>query len=172
MMNKPSWILFSIIIIGTLTSCGNDCDSEPDLNVNQDQLAEDILKIDAYLETIKDELDDQDLEVQEHPSGIRYVVKRAGTGDKPGNCSQVRVSYEGKLISNGSVFDDGTNSIRVLNLQSLITGWQIGIPLIKDGGRITLFIPSVYAYGEEGRPDSGIPQNANLQFEIILYESF
>ncbi len=172
MINKPYWVLLSIIIIGTLTSCGNECESEPDLNVNQIQLAEDIEKIDAHLATIKDELEEQGIEVQEHPSGIRYIVKRAGNGDKPGNCSQVRVSYEGKLISNGFVFDDASDLIRVFDMQRLITGWQIGIPLIKSGGRITLYIPSVYAYGGNPPPNSGIPSNANLQFEIILYESF
>ena len=164
-MYKPLWILLSVLMAGVLTSCNNECESEPNLNVNQAQLAEDIEIIDAFLA-------ENEIEAQEHPSGIRYVIKREGTGSKPGNCSRIRVSYEGKLISNGFVFDDGTESIRVFNLQSLITGWQIGIPLIKDAGRITLFIPSVYAYGANGVPDGGIPANANLQFEIILFESF
>ncbi len=164
-MSKTFWTLFSIIIIGTLTSCDNECKFEPNLDVNQSQLAEDIAEIDAFLE-------ENEIEAVSHPSGIRYVLKRAGDGNKPGNCSQVRVSYEGKLISDGSVFDDGTETIRVFDLQSLITGWQIGIPIMKDGGRITLYIPSVYAYGANGRPNNGIPANANLQFEIILYESF
>ncbi|MFV1883099.1 MAG: FKBP-type peptidyl-prolyl cis-trans isomerase [Balneola sp.] len=166
-MKKP--LLLSAIIISSLVSCGKDCDFEPDLNVNQTQLAKDIEAIDAYLEGYQEE---NNVQVESHPSGIRYLIKREGSGNKPGNCSQVRVSYEGKLISTGFVFDDGTERIRVFDLRSLIPGWQIGIPLIKDAGRITLFIPSVYAYGADGRPDSGIPPNANLQFEIILYESF
>ena len=168
-MTLKHTFLFSAIILSSLISCNNECESEPNLNVNQAQLAEDIEAIDEFLVGYQEE---NNVQVESHPSGIRYLIKREGDGKRPGNCSQVRVTYEGKLISTGFVFDDGTETIRVFDLQSLITGWQIGIPLIKGGGRITLFIPSVYAYGANGRPDSGIPANANLQFEIILYEAF
>ena len=55
-------------------------------------------------------------------------------------------------------------------LENLITGWQIGIPLIKVGGRITLYIPSVYAYGKNGIGSDILP-NASLEFEILLFQT-
>ncbi len=150
-----------------LTGCRDKCDSQLDLDVDQDQLAADIVLIDAYLA-------ENSIEAQTHPSGLRYVIKRKGDGDSPKACDDVIVTYEGRLISNEFPFDGNTN-LTTLDLQNTIVGWQIGLPLIKDAGngetgRITLYIPSVYAYGATGRPNSGIPANANLKFEVLLFD--
>ena len=169
-MTLKKTLLLSAIIISSLISCGKDCDSEPDLNVDQAQLAADIAAIDAYLAQ-------EGIVAEIHPSGLRYVIKRSGDGDHPALCDQVFVTYEGKLISNGQVFD-GTQEITSFDLSgSLITGWQIGVPLINDrgngsSGRITLYIPSVYGYGKEGnsRSTPPIPPDANLEFEVLLFD--
>jgi len=148
----------SLLFLG----CGkDDCGIEPNLSVDQDQLANDIATIDAFLQS-------NDIEAQEHPSGIRYVITRSGEGDRPNYCSSVSVTYEGRTLS-GKVFDSRATPISFA-LQNLITGWQIGIPLIKEGGRVTLYIPSVYAYGATGA-GSDIPPNASLIFEILLFQT-
>jgi len=54
-------------------------------------------------------------------------------------------------------------------LGSVIRGWQWRIPEIKQGGAITLFLPSRYAYGPFPQPDLGLPANAVLVFHIMLY---
>jgi FKBP-type peptidyl-prolyl cis-trans isomerase FkpA len=150
--------LASLLIV----SCSkDDCDLEPNLSVDQTQLAKDIATLDAYLEA-------NEIVAEEHPSGIRYVLTRAGEGDRPNYCSSVSVTYEGRTL-NGTVFDSRATPIN-FPLQNLITGWQIGIPLIKEGGRITLYIPSVYAYGSSGI-GSDIPPNASLIFEILLFQT-
>jgi len=51
------------------------------------------------------------------------------------------------------------------------------MPNLKEGGSATLFIPSVLAYGEEGRKgadenDPGIPPNADLVFFVELVTVF
>jgi FKBP-type peptidyl-prolyl cis-trans isomerase FkpA len=48
-------------------------------------------------------------------------------------------------------------------------GWQLGIPEIKNGGTVTLYLPSRYAYGPYPQPDLGLPANAVLVFQITLY---
>jgi FKBP-type peptidyl-prolyl cis-trans isomerase FkpA len=57
-------------------------------------------------------------------------------------------------------------------LGQLIIGWQKGLPLIKSGGSITLFIPPSLGYGNQDiRNSSGaviIPANSNLKFTIDL----
>lgn len=161
-MNKkflylPIVILFFSI---SLNSCKNSCDSEPDLRVSESQLAADIVAIDAYLAN-------NNIDAQIHPSGLRYVISREGSGSNPDLCDQVAVTYEGRLMSNGNTFDGRETPIS-FDLGNLIVGWQIGIPLIKPGGRITLYIPSVYGYGTIGQGQD-IPPNANLVFEILLF---
>ena len=164
-LSRLFFLLFASTLL--LTGCRDTCDSEANLTVDQSQLAADIVKIDAYLER-------KGIDAEIHPSGIRYVIKRNGEGDRPKICDNVTVTYEGKLISNEISFDSST-SLTSLDLSNTITGWQIGLPLIKDGnggntGRITLYIPSVYAYGAIGQSAAGIPANANLEFEVILFQ--
>ncbi len=136
------------------------CGLTPNLSVNQTQLDKDVEAIEAYLT-------DNSITAEVHSSGLRYVIDVAGEGNQPNLCNAVSVNYKGSLMSDGSVFDESTNAI-TFPLSNLIAGWQIGIPLIKQGGSITLYIPSVYGYGESGTGDGSIPSNANLIFEIDL----
>ncbi|MAO65546.1 MAG: hypothetical protein CL666_11155 [Balneola sp.] len=149
------------IVVLLISGCfpDNNCDLDPNLNVSESQLQADIEAIETYLE-------ENNIDAQVHSSGLRYVINEPGDGDKPTLCDQVTVRYEGRLMSDGSVFD-GTDQARAFGLNRLITGWQIGIPLIEKGGSITLYIPSVYGYGSRGSGDT-IPPNSNLIFDIEL----
>jgi FKBP-type peptidyl-prolyl cis-trans isomerase FkpA len=99
-----------------------------------------------------------------HASGMYNQITEPGTGVTPSSGSTVTATYTGKLL-NGSTFDAGTASFP---LSGVIEGWQIGLPLIKKGGKIKLLIPSSYAYGCNGMPRGGIPGNAVLFFDITL----
>ena len=147
-----------------LLSCVNsddpsECNRSVNLEVDQDQLAADIEGIDEYLEEMS-------IQADIDPSGLRYLIIEEGSGDAITLCDNVRVSYTGSLISDGRVFDSATSPVS-FPLSNLIRGWQIGLPLINEGGEIELFIPSVYAYGEQGIPRV-IPSNANLRFRITV----
>ncbi len=159
---KPSlFIIIGVAFTFFLAGCfrSNDCDEKPRLTVNQEQLEADIENIEGYLE-------ENDIEAEVHSSGIRYVIHTKGDGKKPSLCSAVSVTYEGRLMSNDNVFD-GTDNAVSFAMGRLITGWKLGIPLVKEGGSITLYIPSVYGYGSQGSGDK-IPANANLIFDIEL----
>lgn len=99
-----------------------------------------------------------------HSSGIYYEIINPGSGAAPSQNSNVTVTYIGKLL-NGTVFDKSTSPVS-FNLADVIEGWQIGIPLIKKGGRIKLFIPSAYGYGCNG--SGSIPPNSVLFFDVSL----
>ena len=71
-------------------------------------------------------------------------------------------------MSDNSLFDENTEGIE-LPLSFVIAGWQIGVPLIKEGGKIMLYIPSRLGYGCDGS-GSSIPSNANLIFEVEMIE--
>jgi FKBP-type peptidyl-prolyl cis-trans isomerase len=100
----------------------------------------------------------------EHASGILYEVMSPGLTTQPTIANTVSVVYTGKLL-NGNQFDASANPVR-LALSGVIKGWQIGIPLIKKGGRIKMVIPSSLAYGCTGQ--GSIAPNSPLYFEVTL----
>jgi FKBP-type peptidyl-prolyl cis-trans isomerase len=87
-----------------------------------------------------------------------------GLGTQPALTNTVSTVYTGKLLNN-TQFDASANPVSFL-LSGVIKGWQIGIPLIKKGGRIKLVIPSSLAYGCNG--SGSIPPNSPLYFEVTL----
>lgn len=102
-------------------------------------------------------------------TGLQYQVLEPGSGDSPTVDSQVRVHYEGRLI-NGEVFDSSyaRGEPAEFGLNQVIAGWTEGLQLMKEGGKMRLFIPSDLAYGPGG--NRGIPPNAVLVFDVELLE--
>ena len=100
-----------------------------------------------------------------HSSGIWYKILVPGTGGNPNINSTVTVNYKGYLL-NDKVFDQTSGSPREFRLNSLIQGWQIGIPLLQKGGKGIFLIPSALGYGSF--PQGSIPGNSVLVFEIEL----
>jgi len=99
------------------------------------------------------------------PSGLYYQVVKQGTGAYPDSNSTVTVNYHGKLI-NGAPFDSANGFSS--SLDRLVKAWQIGIPHVKKGGNILLFVPSALGYGPGG--GGPIPGNAVLIFDIDLVD--
>lgn len=120
----------------------------------------------AYAE--KDSID-----ATKHSSGIFYEIIDPGSGNTASLNSKINISYTGKFLD-GTLFDQVTNENKEPSqLSSLIEGWQIGIPLIKKGGRIKLIIPSAYAYGcNPTKVWNGnvIPGNSVLFYDINLID--
>jgi FKBP-type peptidyl-prolyl cis-trans isomerase FkpA len=101
----------------------------------------------------------------QHPGGFYYEITTAGTGTvTPSVCSNVTVKYAGYLTS-GFKFDENTTGI-TFALGQLIAGWQRGIPLIKTGGSINLYLPPSLGYGSSAA--GTIPANSILIFVIQL----
>lgn len=105
-----------------------------------------------------------------HSSGIMYQVVNAGNGAVvPSGNSKIFVKYTGRFVSNDNIFDSQTNSAATgWTLNTLIPAWQIGLPLIGEGGTIKLIVPSSLAYGCRGF--ASIPPDAILYFEIELVD--
>ena len=153
--------LYSFLLIsGLLISCNDAFDELPETLSYEEQLAKDIEIIDAYL-------DENSITANEHESGLRYVMNVEGTGDSPVLVNSVTVTYEGTFL-NGGTFDSNSTGI-TFPLQNLIESWQIAIPLMKEGGSMTIYAPSGLCYGASGTTN-GIPPNANMIFNIDLIE--
>lgn len=106
----------------------------------------------------------------QHSSGVFYIINNPGSGATASVCSNITVKYAGTLLNN-TPFDSNTTGYSSL-LGQLILGWQKGIPLIKAGGSITLYIPPSLGYGSQDTRDRNgviiIPANSNLKFTIDL----
>lgn len=116
------------------------------------------------IQAVKDYLAANNITATQHCSGLFYKIEAQGTGDYPNGCSTVSAAYIGKL-TDGTVFDQSSAPIR-FGLQQVITGWTNGVPQLREGGRIMLFIPPSLGYGS--RAAGSIPPNSILVFDITL----
>lgn len=102
--------------------------------------------------------------------GVYYTILKEGGGRPVFLDDTVQVQYKGYLFSDGSVFDQTRERPASFPLKRLIRGWQIGVPLCKEGGTIKLVIPSGLAYSIRTRSPK-IPPNSILVFEITVLKA-
>jgi FKBP-type peptidyl-prolyl cis-trans isomerase FkpA len=150
----------TIVGVSCLKSNERSC-AYPQINVTAPQAEQD--SIVAYL-------DSNNIQAEHHPAGFYYKIINPGTGtDTMLLCSEILIDYQGRL-KNGQEFDKGTDVYLVLG--ALIEGWKKGLPLIKKGGEITLFIPPSLGYGSQDYKNSDgvvvIPGKSMLIFNIKL----
>ncbi len=102
------------------------------------------------------------------PEGIQYLILKEGTGAQPALRDTVKAHYKGELLD-GKEFDNSFKRGQPFSapLTALIKGWQIALPLMKEGSHWRLWIPSDLAYGDRGA-GAGIPGGATLMFEVEL----
>ncbi|HZM06274.1 MAG TPA: FKBP-type peptidyl-prolyl cis-trans isomerase, partial [Candidatus Saccharimonadales bacterium] len=103
--------------------------------------------------------------VKSLPSGVQYKVIQEGSGPMPKDNDTVNVAYRGTLMD-GTVFDE-TNNFPTPVKGRLIRGWQEILPMMKQGSKWKVFIPSVMGYGPRGFPPK-IGPNAVLIFDLEL----
>jgi FKBP-type peptidyl-prolyl cis-trans isomerase FkpA len=106
--------------------------------------------------------------VQQTASGLQYIVIEPGKGRAPKATDVVEVNYRGTLL-NGTEFDSSYKRGESIEfpLNAVIKGWTEGLQLIKEGGKIQLFIPSNLAYGPRGA-GGVIGPDETLIFEVDL----
>jgi len=145
-------LVFSMVLALALTGCSNK-DKDPGCTT----AAEDDAKMQKYIS-------DNSITATKHASGLYYQIINPGTGATPTLTSTVKANYTGKFTNNTS-FD---GRIASFPLGRVIEGWQIGIPLIKQGGKIKLIVPPYLAY--RCNDYNGIPGNSVLVFDVELLE--
>ena len=97
------------------------------------------------------------------------MIHDPGLGSTPQNGNIVKVHYVGTLLDGtqfDSSYDRGEPFQYTQGAGMVIRGWEEGMKYIAETGKITLYIPSVLAYGAAGRGDIG--PNENLIFDIDL----
>lgn len=123
-------------------------------------------------------------------SGIVYEFDHKGEGKKPDNGTEVLINYSGYFES-GDLLDTSILSIAesyykvdpqklAMNgytpiafpygsKQGLIQGFIEALELMSYNDKLTVYIPSNLAWGEQG--NRAVPPNANVIFEIELLEN-
>ena len=164
-MKKLFFLLFGLSLFINSCSKSSKCEFS---DTNATASAAEITHIQDYLTA-------NSITATQHSSGIFYHVDDPGTGNTASICSNITVNYTGTLLSNGTVFYSNNSGAGVsFVLGQLIAGWQKGLPLIKSGGQITLYIPPSLGYGAYDRTNEVgvvvIPGNSYLKFSIHLLD--
>jgi FKBP-type peptidyl-prolyl cis-trans isomerase FkpA len=140
---------FLVLILAAYTLFTSSCDDRPQWEIDQ--------------ELIEQYVSDHNINATKHESGLWYEIRKSGGSIHPNVNSKVNVDYVGTLLD-GTEFDSGDNVDMILS--KTITGWQIGIPLIGEGGKILLIIPSNLGYGPHDQ--GSVPANSVMVFEVTL----
>ncbi len=99
-------------------------------------------------------------------SGLYYYITKAGTGTKVLDKSTVTVKYSGSYL-NDIIFDPGTDPLTFqTGTNAVVTGFDEGIQLLKQGDKAVLLIPHNLGYGAAG--NGGIPGYAILKFTVEI----
>lgn len=141
----------------TLLVAGSCLDTQdiPDPNV---QLQKDIQTIDSYMASKN--LTPFDYEEDEYTK-IRFVIKKLGTKlPARTTATKIKADYKVLAIPGETLFDQGQVSEQLSNL---ITAWQTMAMKLPVGTEADLYVPSVWAYGTQGK--ASIPANQPLLFQ-------
>ncbi len=173
---------FLFIVIASacvfLEACKGDDDPVCTKEVSNDKItAADQTKLKSDSLLIVEYLAANSITDTEIKNNVRYRIIQLGTGSTL-SCleGRIKVKYQGRLMKTGTIFDPDPDKVdweeqeTTFTLSGLLLGWQIVLPSIPAGSRITLYIPSGYGYGVGGGGGGVIPSNANLIFEIELVE--
>jgi peptidylprolyl isomerase/FKBP-type peptidyl-prolyl cis-trans isomerase FklB len=103
------------------------------------------------------------------PSGVQYKIVTSGPADgtSPKKSDEVKVHYEGKLLS-GEIFDSSfqRGAPATFPLSGLIPAWVEALQQMKPGDERLLYVPPEQGYGAQGA--GPIPPNSVLIFRIQL----
>src|SRR6478736_3436224 len=139
---------------------------------SKEQLAKDTVIIDNFLK-------EKAIVAKTTPSGLRYIITKAGKGANAGVGKNVKLHYKGYLMD-GKVFDSSLESVarendvfqegrpyEPLSLQvgagQVIQGWEEAMQLMNKGSKMTVYIPSTLGYGAQRRSQE-ILENSILIF--------
>lgn len=103
-------------------------------------------------------------------SGLQYRVLQEGEGPTPTEADIAFVTYTGRLVSNGEVFDSNMGQQPApfpVKEGATIKGFSEGLKLMKKGGTYRLRIPAELGYGAKDSPE--IPANSDLEFDVTMH---
>jgi len=128
------------------------------------------------VDAIKAHLAKNKITAVESPEGVFVVVKEAGDATNKVDTTKIAsVYYKGYTIA-GETFDtnikpnDPTAKPYDVNIGtgSVIPGWEIGLKYFGKGGKGTVYIPAMLAYGPQA--NGAIKPYSNLVFDLEIQD--
>jgi len=101
--------------------------------------------------------------------GMLYVEETVGTGVQAQSGNFVKTIYSLYKLD-GTLLQTGPYNFQLGLASAGIAGYQLGVSLLKVGGKSRFYIPSGLAYGATGSPPD-IDPNTVLVFDIELLEA-
>ena len=136
-----------------------------------------IKKLDEELALIDEYIVDKNMAASIDPKyGTRYVIHRQGNNIIPESGAAISVLYQGELLD-GTVFDssykEGGGAFNFILDDPdpygvrPVNGFAMGIKQLHENDSATIFIPSIYGYGDVAKGED-IPANSVLVFGLDL----
>ncbi len=159
-MYKKFFIAIIIVLPFIMSACKKDSTNN---NCNNTGVVSE-----AEIATIQTYLTANSITAIQDPQGFFYEILAPGEGIAPTVANKVSVNYTGKF-TDGRTFDSNAGSpVVTFPLSGVIKGWQLGVPLLKKGGIMNLYLPPTLAYGCYDY--NGIPGNSTLIFNVELVD--
>lgn len=151
-----------------IMSCGNemDCNSSPEIDIDQQQLDKEIAEIEDYLES-------EGIDYETDPSGIRYSVIEPGTGTSPNYCNTVFVDYTGRALGSTENFVSGIESQFPLRNNSVVPGFKLAVANMNRNADYRVYVPAslltVKGISQTQPPNLPIGENVEFRIRLISY---
>lgn len=97
-------------------------------------------------------------------SGIRFVIHEFGQDRVPRLGQTIKLNYEGRLFSSGTLFDANIFQDKIDNIA--VSGLQYAVGSVLKGTSATIYVPSRHGYGDAG--NSVVPGKSILVYDFFL----
>ena len=160
------FLSYLAFVLMTVTARGEDLDGAMAAAINAEQGGRKNITLGAMFQ---EEFRQQE-GVKQLKGGILYKVEATGTGKTPKLSDRVRVRYEGRHVD-GRVFDKSKGEEpQEFRVDRTVAGWQEVLPLMREGDKWEVVVPSHLAYGAKGSSYGNIGANETLVFTIQLVD--
>lgn len=158
-MIKSGWLLGALMGMILLSSCLDKSDIfDPIAQYEKEQKS-----IDSYIES-----NNLSVAIDDSEANLRYTIYDAGEGATPKQDEISLVNIKGSVLEGVEFVDEDSLYIPV---SRWILGYKLLLPYIKESGRITMFIPSLYGYGRNTAFDGKVTENNTLILNVELKET-
>ena len=145
-----------------------DSQKELSIEMGRQQQTDEVEKAKEDKE-LRDWLSKKGVSAERAPRGTFVHIDQPGTGMAIDSGKTVTVKYTGKKLADEQVFQSNSYTF-VIGTGAAIPGWDDGLKFFKQGGKGTLYVPGVLAYGANPPQGSPFKPYESLIFDVEVTE--